>query len=237
MAIHTGKSVQFDNVDAVITAYKSRGVAAFGLWQGSQFLFKFDGNSIDDGAQLLEQFLESFVESAAIYTLAVYEDPQGKINSKTPYDGSFNFRFNADTTSYRNAGSVIGQLQGEVTALKTQLAEALESHDEPQQKSFLDQIGEITTHPVIQQFLPAILGALGLGAPTAPVHSPAPIGAGLAGVPGVNDDPQQILADSVEVLERNGMNVVDLLHSLAVMANTNPEKFKTVLAAIKTFQL
>src|SRR4029077_12155374 len=92
-----GKSVQFRGIDTAVDAYKNQDVPKWGLFQGTQFLSKYEGSNIQEGAELLEAFLRALDLRTAdncTYTLCVYDGlPDGeKIRSNTKYDGSFNFR-------------------------------------------------------------------------------------------------------------------------------------------------
>jgi len=80
-----GKSVQFQTANHVVDAYLLRDVPAFSIYQGKQLLIKYEGSDINEGASLLGNFLEMLQNSAAIYTLCVYEDFTGRINDKTAY--------------------------------------------------------------------------------------------------------------------------------------------------------
>jgi hypothetical protein len=81
----TGKSVQFHTLENVLNAYQLRDVPAFAIYQGTQLMVKYEGTDIDEGSALLEQFLQMLQNSAAIYSLCVYEEFSGKINNKTAY--------------------------------------------------------------------------------------------------------------------------------------------------------
>lgn len=166
-----GKSVQFTQQDHVIEAYTLRGVPMFAIFQGSQLLTKYEGSDIDEGAELLSQFLQMLSGSAAIYTLAVYEEIEKgqRISIKTPYHGSFNFRFQ-DTTNFQQVsglGAINSQLQKlsqEIEQLRRErLQDELDSVAMPepdQAENALDKIAGILSHPLVEKFMPVILSAL-----------------------------------------------------------------------------
>lgn len=230
MAVNTSRSIQFTDVDSVVTAYLTKKTPRFGLFQGGQFLFKYEGNNLQEGSEQLQAFIEMLAQSAAIYTVAVYEEHEGKINSRTPYDGSFNFRLQQDTVPYNNGGVAVRQLQEKILLLEEKL-----SLEEPEEKSQLDSIGEVLMHPVTQMFLPVVgkIFGIDLNAAAAAMQGHQVAGAQVAGIPAN----AQTLQECIEVLERNGMDVEEILHKLAVTASTNPHKFKLILDAIKTFQV
>src|SRR5574343_316699 len=87
-------SIQFNNLESVLNAYTNRGVDAWAIFQGSQFMFK--GIGLSD----LEQILNSLSNGGtnAVYKLKVFEEitDEKNIKNNTPDDGSFNFRLNSD---------------------------------------------------------------------------------------------------------------------------------------------
>lgn len=96
-----GKMADFYNVDAVVSAYQEQEIPAFAVFHDSLMKTRFNG-SLDEGAAYLEKFLTRLnsPDNYAVYTLCVYDgvSERTKINSKTPYDSSFNFQLN------KNAG-------------------------------------------------------------------------------------------------------------------------------------
>jgi len=160
----TGKSVQFKNIEDIITAYNSRGVPAFAIFQDKQFLFKYEGNDIDEGSNELQTMCNALRQSAAIYTLAVYETIPGRITNTTEYDGSFNFRFQDNTESYNQGSQMLRELNNKFDQVNKRLDElSQENESEPEPElSGLDKIAGVLGHPVVQQFLPAIIQMLGI---------------------------------------------------------------------------
>jgi hypothetical protein len=91
-----GRSVQFRGVNQVVGAYKSNNIPAYAVCYDKNINFRYIGKSMKEGAELLEAYLEllSQNESAAHYTLRLYEDLKGKIKNSTQWDMSFNFMVN-----------------------------------------------------------------------------------------------------------------------------------------------
>ena len=84
-------SVQFFGADNVIKAAENRKCPAWAIFQGKQFLFKYEGSDLNESQDFLEKILENLQDSVSVYTIRFYEEAV-KIKENTPYDGSFNFR-------------------------------------------------------------------------------------------------------------------------------------------------
>lgn len=217
------RSVQFRNPGDVLTAFESRNVADFSIWQGKQFMFKYEGGDIGEGSTTLQDLLNVLGQSAAIYTLRVYEDLNGaKIKSNTPDDGSFNFRLLDETAGMQHYNNNNG-LQSEVNALKLKIAELEEERDEEPGGDSLGALGEILQHPVVQQFMPEIIAYI-KGSP--------PVPAKIAGVP---TDPNQKIQEALFILNGADVNFSDHLYKLATIARTNPAQFKMLLGMLDNF--
>lgn len=83
-------SIQFRGAGPVLIAFEARGVEAWSIWQGKQFMTK--GMGSDELSAFIDALQKS--GSTAIYTLKVFEDVTDikKVKSGTDHDGSFNFR-------------------------------------------------------------------------------------------------------------------------------------------------
>lgn len=154
-------SVQFRNCEAVITAYIDRDVPAWAMFQGKQFLFSYAGNSISEGSVYLEKILSMISESAAIYTLCIYEDlPDGKIKSNTAHDGSFNFRLNeyeggGNSRMIAGAGDYELRRQVEMLTQKMDLLlnEDEEEETEQEENNLIGQINQVMAIPGIKEMV------------------------------------------------------------------------------------
>lgn len=227
--MRTGKSVQFKTVEDILSAYESRDVVKFAIFQDKQFLFKYEGEDINEGLIQLETMIRALRQSAAIYTLAVYEDipKNGKIKSDTPYDGSFNFRFQDNTDSYNNGSSLLRELTENQRVMNERINAILEKeNDEPENEpSEMDAISGFLSHPLVQQYAPVLLGALG-------VKMGEPPAAAMAGLPAagchnqdISDELYSALCDMLNV----SPDVEKHLIKLGTLAKTNPAKFKQIL--------
>jgi len=222
--MRTGKSVQFRNVDDILTAYNSRGVASYALFQEKQFLFKYEGDDLGQGAAELETMLNCLRQSSAIYTLAVYEEYQGKLTSETPYHGSFNFRFQENTDGNYGGSSALHTLTASVETLAARIEQMeAEKEDEPEGAiSGMDQIAGILAHPLVQQLAPVVLGALGMGKDGKPA---AIAGAFDPKFSRISDE----LREAVGAMVAASPDAEPALIALGRIAKSDPAKFKTLL--------
>jgi hypothetical protein len=155
------KSVQFRSAADTIKAFENLDCEVWALWQDKQFIFK------GAGSEELKSFLElmnSNGASNAIYTCAYYEGIEDKklVNSKTPFDGSFNFRLNSDGQEITNGQYkqvfLQSDLQNKVGALEMKLDSIIQKMDgEDLEDPDLGMVGAILDHPVVAQILPRIL--------------------------------------------------------------------------------
>jgi hypothetical protein len=222
----SSSSVQFKGLNSVIAAYENREVPAWSLWQGKQFMFKYEGNDIGEGSQQLQTILEALQNSSnAIYTLKVYEDvPGGKIKNNTPDDGSFNFKLNAEnqeiTVNQYGALRKQDKLEQELAEIKQMLLER-EEEEEPQSK--LGLIGEILNDPGISQIVqPLLMKFLGIsGAPTPQTA--------MRSISGINDDAPATLEKAIAILKQADPKLSEHLMKLANLSKESPDSFKFLL--------
>lgn len=216
-------SVQFRDLQSIVKAYQNRGVADWAIFQGKQFMFVYSGGDLDEGAAQLAEIVSALSQSAAIYTLCVYEDLQGsKIKSNTAYDGSFNFRLNEydaqnSISGYRggveNTGLslAIEKLNSRIDALET-----VEDENEiPEEKTLVSQFVELMQVPAIGEIISGfIMGKNNVA------------GARIAGV-------ENCGADSIEAFKLLCSVVPDFegkIKKLAEMYNTNRPQFDTLVS-------
>lgn len=229
-------SIQFKGIDGVINAYENRKVAAWSLWQGKQFMFKYEGNDLEQGAEQLQATLDLLAESTnAIYTLKVYEDlPGHKIKSNTPDDGSFNFKINGDEQAItQNQYGVIrnnNAIADRLTAIEQKLNEQEEYVDVPEENK-LGVIGDIISHPVIQPFVSQIIAALFAKKSDAP----APPQMQRVAISGINDD-AEITAAIADLKQYDGQLAAHLV-KLAALAKSSPDSFKFLLTTLDSLEI
>lgn len=241
-------SVQFRSAADVLKAFENVKCPAWSLWDGKRFMFK------GTGADELESFLDLMNEngaSNAIYSLAYYDKSQtaGGINSKTPFDGSFNFRLNSDEMEVNNGQykDFVRQsaLVSKVNGLETKFDKLIElmSNDqhEPQENK-LGIVGEILQHPAIAPILPGIIQAItdkflfqtGQGSPPAPEPNrqlyPAP--ARVAGIGNVLEQ-EPTLERAVAILLQYDKKLAEHLNKLALLAQRDPVTFNYIMGQLE----
>ncbi len=224
-----GQSVHFGGKENVIRMYINRDVAPWSLWQGNQFLFKYDGEDIDEGAAALTKIFNDMAESTnALYTLRVYEEmpKSGKINRSTPDHGSFNFRLNMEMQglNQQQSQSIANRahLESELAAVKAELAELKEEMEtETEQPDMWERINGILEKPAV---VGAINKMFGLDVQPRP--------ATISGIP-VGDEK---IGEILEILKRHDDRLADHLWKLAQMAENKPNNFKFLLSTLDSSQ-
>lgn len=165
-----GKSVQFYGADQVLEAAQNRGCSRWGMFQQSQFLFKNEGDDLDESLAFLEKILENLTESEAIYTLKFYEDDI-RIKEKTPCDGSFNFRLFTPQQREERAQHMMsgtGLMSQQMREMRQELeALKLEKEEQPEETTLHDIIiGALKDPNKLQSYITALspfLSMLGIG--------------------------------------------------------------------------
>jgi hypothetical protein len=228
-----GSSVHFWGAANTVAMYRAREVAPWSMWQGNQFLFKYEGEDIEEGAAQLMKIFNSMAESTnALYTLKIYEElPKGgKINRTTPDHGSFNFRLNMDLQglNQQQAQSVGNRaaMESEIAALKEELAELreeLEEETDPPEIDIWEKINGILEKPAIVAGINKIFGL-----------DIQPRAAAISGVPA--PDGSGTIAQAIEILQQHDERLKDHLWKLALMAQQKPHNFKFLLSTLDTLQ-
>lgn len=228
------QSVQFRGVDTVLEAYQRREVAAWSIWQGKQYMFKYEGSDISEGANQLHEVLKMLSNATnAIYTLKVYEDLKkgAKIKSNTPDDGSFNFRLNMDTQEITMAQYTRTNNSNELLSRLTAIEAKLQADDEEEEEepNRLGMIGHILEHPVLGQLAAGFLGKI-----LAPAQQVPALAAGrIAGLPEATAQPTAPdLSNAVAVLLQHDPKLAEHLGKLAALATNNPQSFQFLLQTL-----
>jgi hypothetical protein len=240
-------SVQFRGVKQVLNAYVQNDMPGWSLWWSPRDLMaKYEGGSMQEGKDQLEAALNLLTEggSEASYMLRVYEDlPKGqKINSATPYSGSFNFglfdyqggRSVGDMSPYQQRQSaVMGQIDARFQELQDKylgkiIAKMEEDDKEEDEKpsGIMGVIGSLLENPSVQQALMAKLSGW-LGSPSM-LPAPAQV-AGVGEGPKISQEQYDKLAEAVNILAGCDPLIGDHLLELAKIARDNPKKYKMAL--------
>lgn len=232
------RSVQCREIDQVVQMYKNQKVPAFGIKQNSALNFKYQGEDLDQGALQLQAFLEFLADSqsSAIYTLAVYEDFDGRITEKTPPDLSFNFRLRDDYPISKMGemyGGNYGQVLQELKEVKAKLA-AIEKA--PEDENRLGIIGELMEMEPLQPMLMAIGNKVADW-----ILKDQKVGelkrvSGIPGHGGGMSEPWRqnaLLAEALDTLSEHVPDLPDVMKRLAVMSREKPSKFNLYLSMIR----
>lgn len=215
-------AVQFYGAGAVIKAAENRDCARWAIFSGKQFLFKYEGDDITQGLDLLTQTLNAISHSAATYTIKFYEG-EGKINEKTICDGgSFNFRMVDEeerASRYQTYNATSNAVLKKLEEMDQRL-QAMEADDDDGEE--MGGIGGIITGLLKE---PEKLGALinigknllGLG----PKYPAAP--AAINGVPASGEE--RILA-ALQILQETDPKLPEHLEKLAAISQSDPGTFK-----------
>ena len=129
-------TVQLEGIEAVVTAYASRKIPCFAILQGRNLNFSYDGDSLEEGVEMLEQWLTAIQKSKATYTIKFikHSDIKGEIRANTPDVGALNFRLNLDPIGGNAAtmGAVPYYLEKRIEELEkrnNQLTEIINDRD------------------------------------------------------------------------------------------------------------
>src|SRR5713226_7573381 len=133
----TDRTIQAHDSETVLQMYRSMNVLAFGLFLQSEPLFGAVPETIQEGEQLLEQWLDWIKDSksAAIYSLRVYRKitDEADITNKTNYNCSVRFRLNELSMAVGGAGGNAGyfmQFTDTINGLRSEVKELKERLDD-----------------------------------------------------------------------------------------------------------
>lgn len=249
-------SIQFKGIDKVVTAYINNDVPIFALFCGRQLLTKYEGEDIQEGANFLREFLENLDKGSATYALCVYEDPGTKVKSNTPYDGSFNFKLEEKPYPSQSITGLDERVNNRVADLENKFNLLMQKLDE-QDKEELEEsapgglgavLNGLLENPEIQRAIASrVIGLVDkiLPAPAADPGLRAVPSEGLGKVGSVQNGPaQQVnqltsseidrLNQAIEILAKHDQLLGSHLAKLALVAETEPGKFKMILGLLKT---
>ena len=242
----TSSAVHFRGLETALHAFQNRKAKGWAVFNNRQFLASDFAASDDLAAASLESFLSMMDQPAnvAVYTIKVYEElPKGetKRKSNTPDDGSFNFRFNSEGVAGMPTIGAAGNYEMmqflkrmDDRLLKLEDTEPIES--EPEQKSMLGQIREVLELPGVQAIVSGIFQKIAGGA--APSLAGAPTPAPVVDEALQNADVQENMQvlDAYATIKYCGMpDALQMLQKLALIAQTDQEKFNQVKGAFKMF--
>jgi hypothetical protein len=235
------KSVQFRGIENVLKAYNNKDVPRWALFQGNQFLEKYDGTDMKEGAQVLADFLGMIDQRSNdlnTYTLCVYDDPGEKIKNTTKYDASFNFRL-VDNFEDHLQNKMSGAYEQRIAGLENRIAELTQDEPEPEptgKDQIFAALGKILEHPQIQQVIAnKILGVIdGVGDVVSGLFK-KPVAAAAIGStttrPVVQDENQK-LQQAINILATIDPTLGTNLLKLAEKVQGNPEKYNGIISML-----
>lgn len=242
-------SLQFVGKEQVLQAYRNRGVDAWSLWQGKQFLTK----GIDETD--LDVFLSSIWKgSTATFTLKVYEDIRDpkQIKEKTECDGSFNFRL-VDREDDYVPGTGKGRLEEKITGLENRFDLFLEKFNEPVEDKEPETIGSIVmgilsdpdklekTIGVVHKLfgdrsqIPAQIGNVNVLDSNESLSPSLKTPMSGTNKKTLTESELTRLYNAVETLTNSDEQIVSHMEKLASIAIKNPGQFKVLLTMLESF--
>lgn len=193
-----GEHVHFRGKDAIVQAYSRNNVPGCILCSAKDILFQYDGDDVEEGADMLGQFIDALKKghSQAVYQLRMYKDPPANVNLKTDWNYSFKCRILDEDEVTENGGSynTSRETYKRLDALTAELAELkrereLEQEEEGEEVGgFQSVIGGLINRPDVQNFL--IQKMMGfMNNLTGNKGQPAQPGAAVSGLPGAAAQP------------------------------------------------
>jgi hypothetical protein len=242
-----GKSVQFRGIKSAVNAYENMAVPAWGLFQGTQFLKKYDGDNLEEGkAELLAYLNMMDLRSADMntYTLCIYDNVKEKITSGTKYDASFNFRL-ADNIEDYQQNKIAGGLEQRLAGLEKNVATLIEP-DEPEpltaKEKMWEAVGKILEHPQVQNAIAIKVLAIvdGLGDAVGSIFKKNPL-AQVAAIGSTSHSAEATdtvqenarLQEAVNILVTVDPQLGTNLLKLAGIAKADPAKYNLLISMLK----
>lgn len=249
------RTVQLRDIPDVLTAYTNWNTPQFAIWSGKQMLFTYDDEdaSVEDGQQLLHQWLEWIQKSnsAGIYTLAIYKNQKKEITNNTPYNGSVNFQLNA--YQYNTQSGTIGQvgdpavkmLVDEVRAMRLELNaiknDTDNDDDDDNSDNVLGQITTLLSNPLVGAIITAIMPNAKVPqqvkSPTSTtMQTVSGTATKIAGTSDQTDDDKRI-ANAMVALKENVPNLPAVLEQLSLLAIKHPSQMQLYVSALMGMNL
>lgn len=232
-------SAQCAGKERVIAMFENRGLQAWSIWLGKQFLFT--GMGSDELEEILEMMADG---SNSVYTLRVYKGITNSddITEKTPASGSFNFyvKEKSEVATRENApqrtlGAVHRMIEERVAE---EIISALDKGNERPRKQ---EIGDILQDP---EQIKEWVGVLGLVKDLfANKQQAPPMQLANVGNPTIVTDQPEVekeyspedqmrLITAINQLQKNDPKILDHLEKLAKISTTSPAMFKNLLTML-----
>jgi len=242
-------SVQFYGKDKAIEAYENAKIPAVAIFSQKQIIFRYGGSDLDEGSQLLEDFLTAIEHSNATYTLKVFEhkgEGDFRIKEKTECDLSFNFKilpldeYEARKDQRGNGYSGLGAVMHKLDTMQNEIAEIKQGNlgsieDDPGRndpgEDWQAIMFDYLRNPQKIGTLLNSLKSLASGQ-MIPEATPASMIGNHERISGDNvmtDDKLERLSVALDTLEKNDPKIVDHLVKLAELSTTNKPLFRMLI--------
>lgn len=223
--------VQFRGREDVVKAYDNLKVPRWAIFNGKTLNEKYEGDSMEEGALCLEQYLEMVERSntSSIYTLKTYEDlAQGQeIKPSTECDRSFNFQVGeGGTPGYSSS------MRRELDELKTKLAKYDDDAEGEEEKisGFEKTFQFILEMPGVKERIGIAIGSfLDKLLPMGTNINPQP--AAMGAVPGEQDQLAKVQS-ALAILVEVDPNIGDNLLKIAQIAKQDKQKYFQLAAML-----
>lgn len=230
--------------DGVVSWYEEladKDTPYYSVWLGKQLRFTYDGDDIEEGAELLKKNLEmvSRQRNSSLLTIKLHKEKNRYVNDKTPYNAAIEFRcvpIEEDEVAYASLPKgIIGQLQQQIKDLKE------EKNAAP--KGIMGYLEPMLENPEVQAMLAGMAAGvfqkvMGIFAPggqpgALPTSHPQPAAA-MAGVQDPNETEAEKLDEALLNLEKADPEIIDDLARLAKLATDKPDVFKLLVTQLRS---
>lgn len=148
-----GVSVNFWGKDAVLKAYEYTGIPNWAIFCQRNLLTSYKAESIDDGAQALDQFFDMLKESQSdgIYQLRMYEGTD-RITQKSEYHASFTFKLTDQPDQANAYQNTFNGISSRLQKIEERLSGASDE-EEDEVPVWQQAIAGIVQKPEFQNFI------------------------------------------------------------------------------------
>jgi hypothetical protein len=237
-----GVAIQFRGIEQIMQAYEFNNVPSWAIACGGDIPFQFVTDSLDEGAQALQQCLDVLKKghSSATYQLRCYIHPPDAIDNKTPFNLSCKFTLWADEES----GSITGlhHVREVINDRLDKIEQKLSGDQDDRPQGLAATLGAILQRPeILGAIATRVFGLVDklLGGAAAVTGRPA----SMAGVPGPETQDQgfdqvaQLYAQlpederiqfdqAIEILLQKDPHIGTHLAKLARILRDQPDKYK-----------
>jgi hypothetical protein len=226
----TATSVQFTDEVSVLKMYDNNEAVQWAIFHGTQLMSKYQGKDEHQAREKLKQFLTVVQNSAAVYTVKLYEKTQGKITNATTHDCSYNFKLLNDTIPYNGGNYILQQMEKKFTDLQQEIVQlrverlAENEDDEEPQSDWLGGLGKI---PGMNEAIAGLVRGLVSG-----MGGQADMQNTRIGIAGVTMNEEEKLTTAMAILAEVDPQLPDHLYKLAMVAKKDPVKFQNLLQVL-----